>query len=167
MLNSTASDGHCRAAPGTLALCWEIRSSANCDNALAAVGGTGQHRGSMRCFKHEIEAVALCPYCGKAMCAACASASASAAPRLACSEECAQALARNDGFLQLLLQKSRQSARANSVYCYLCGALSAGGAVATYYFLPVPMLMWFLVASAVALTISGWWFGRGAGKMNV
>jgi hypothetical protein len=86
---------------------------------------------------------------------------------LACSEACAQALARNDAVLQVLLQKSRQSARANSVYCYLCGALSAGGAVAAYYLMPVPMLMWFLAASAVALIISGVWFGRGAGKMTL
>jgi|HubBroStandDraft_1064217.scaffolds.fasta_scaffold47252_1 hypothetical protein len=144
-----------------------IRFSVRRDKALAAVGRTGQHCGSVKCFKHDTEAVAVCPYCGRAMCADCASASASAAPRLACSEECAQALGRNDAVLQLLLQKSRQSARANSVYCYLCGALSAGGAVAAYYFLPVPMLIWFLVASAVALIISGAWFGRGAGKMNL
>jgi len=120
----------------------------------------------MKCFKHDTEAVAVCPYCGRALCAACASASVSAAPRLACSEECAKALARNDAVLQLLLQKSRQSARANSVYCYLCGALSAGAAVAAWFWLPVPMLMWFLAASAVALIISGAWFGRGAGKMT-
>lgn len=121
----------------------------------------------MKCFKHETESVAVCAYCGRGMCASCASALTLAAPRLACSEECAKALARNDAVLQLLLQKSRQSARANSVYCYLCGALSAGAAVAAWFWLPVPMLMWFLAASAVALIISGAWFGRGAGKMNL
>jgi hypothetical protein len=121
----------------------------------------------MKCFKHDTEAVAVCPYCGRALCAPCASASASAAPRLACSEECAKALARNEAVLQLLLQKSRQSARANSVYCYLCGGLSAGGTVAAWYWLPVPLLMWFLAASAVALIISGAWFGRGAGKIKL
>src|SRR5580658_3713044 len=121
----------------------------------------------MKCFKHDVEAVAVCPYCGKALCAPCATATTSAAPRLACSEECASALTRNERALEMLLQKSRQSARANSVYCYLCGALSGGGAVAAYYYLPVPMLIWFLAASAVALIISGAWFGRGAGKMNL
>ena len=121
----------------------------------------------MKCFKHDTEAVAVCPYCGRALCAPCASAFASAAPRLACSEECATALARNEGALQLLLQKSRQSARANSIYCYLCGALSAGAAVASLFWLPVPLLIWFLGASAVALIISGVWFGRGAGKMSL
>jgi hypothetical protein len=29
------------------------------------------------------------------------------------------------------------------------------------------MLIWFLAASAVALIISGAWFGRGAGKMQL
>ena len=121
----------------------------------------------MKCFQHDTEAVAVCPYCGRALCAACASANASAVPRLACSEECAKALARHDAILQLLLHKSRPTARANSVYCYLCGALSAGGTVAAWFWLPVPMLMWFLAASAVALIISGVWFGRGAGKMTL
>src|SRR5665213_1090619 len=121
----------------------------------------------MKCFKHDIDAVAICPYCGRAMCAPCASVTAGAAPRLACSEECAQALARNEGILRLLLQKSRQSARANSVYCYLCGGLSAGGVVAAWFWLPVPLVMWLLGGSAVALIISGAWCGRGAGKMNL
>jgi disulfide bond formation protein DsbB len=67
----------------------------------------------------------------------------------------------------MLLQKSRQSARANSVYCYLCGALSAGATVAAWYWMPVPLLMWFTGASAVVLIISGAWFGRGAGKMKL
>jgi disulfide bond formation protein DsbB len=81
---------------------------------------------------------------------------------LACSTECAQALARDEGALEMLLQKSRQSARANSVYYYACGALSAGAAVASWYWLPIPFLMWFLGASSVALAISGVWFGRAA-----
>jgi|SRR5277367_3661210 len=121
----------------------------------------------MKCFKHDTEAVGVCPYCGRALCAPCASASVAAAPRLVCSAECAAALARNEGALQLLLQKSRQSARANSVYCYLCGGLSAGGAVAAWFWLPVPLVIWLLAGSAVALIISGVWFGRGAEKLKV
>jgi disulfide bond formation protein DsbB len=116
----------------------------------------------MKCFKHNAEAVAICPWCGRAMCAPCASAASSTGLRLACSEECAQALARSEGALEMLLQKSRQSARANSVYYYLCGGLSAGAAVASWYWLPIPFLIWFLAASAVALAISGVWFGRAA-----
>jgi len=89
-----------------------------------------------------------------------------AAPRLACSPECATALTRNERALEMLLQRSRQSARANAVYCYLCGILSAGATVAAWYWLPVPFLMWVTGASAVVLIISGVWFGRGAKKMT-
>jgi hypothetical protein len=39
--------------------------------------------------------------------------------------------------------------------------------VASWFWLPVRMLMWFLAASAIALIISGVWFGRGAGKLNL
>jgi hypothetical protein len=119
----------------------------------------------MRCFKHDVEAVAVCPYCGRALCASCAV--AAAAPRLACSAECAAALTRNERTLELLLQKSRQSARANSVYCYLGGALSAGATIAAWYWLPSPLLMWLTAASAVVLIISGVSFGRGARKTNL
>jgi len=119
----------------------------------------------MKCFKHDVEAVAVCPYCGRALCASCAGASAT--PRLACSEACAAALARHERMLELLLQKSRQNARANSVYLYLCGVLSAGATVAARYWLPSPLLMWFTGAAAVVLIISGFWFGRGARKMKL
>jgi hypothetical protein len=124
------------------------------------------HKIPMKCFKHDTEAVAVCPYCGRALCPACANASTSAAPRLVCSEACATALTRTERTLEMLLQKSRQSARANSVYCYLCGALSAGATFAEWYWMPVPLLMWLTGASAVVLIISGVWFGRGARKMN-
>jgi len=121
----------------------------------------------MKCFKHDAEAVGVCPYCGRALCAACLPAAAEPGSRLVCSEACALALARGEGALQLLLQKSRQSARANSVYCYLCGGLSAGGAAAAWFWLPIPLVIWLLAGSALALIISGFWFGRGAGKLKV
>jgi predicted nucleic acid-binding Zn ribbon protein len=121
----------------------------------------------MKCLKHsDAEAVAVCPYCGKALCAPCATAFPAAAPRLACSNECATAMTRNERALEMLLQKSRQSARANSVYCYLCGALSAGATVACWFWMQIPLLLWLTGGSAVVLVISGIWFGRGAKKMN-
>jgi hypothetical protein len=116
----------------------------------------------MHCFNHPAEAVAICPWCGRGLCASCASAAMPAGRRLACSEECARALARDEGALEMLLQKSRQSARANSVYYYLCATLSAGATAASWYWLPIPFLMWFLGASSVALFISGAWFGYAA-----
>jgi hypothetical protein len=120
----------------------------------------------MNCFKHDTEAVAVCPYCGRALCRTCATASATAAPRLACSEECATAMLRTEQSLEMLLQKSRQSARANAIYCYLAAAICVGGTIAAWYWLPVPLLMWLTGASAVALLVSGFWFGRGAGKLK-
>jgi hypothetical protein len=118
----------------------------------------------MKCFKHDAEVVAVCPWCGRAMCPACASAPVSAGSRLACSDECAKALARNDGALELLLQKSRQSARATSIYYYVCGLISAGAAVGSWHWLGIPFLVWFLGATSVALIVSGFWFGKAAGK---
>jgi hypothetical protein len=120
----------------------------------------------MKCLKHDTEALGVCPWCGRAVCAACGPAKGPASLRLACSDACSEALKRNEEALESLLQKSRQSARANSVYCYLCGAILAGATVAAWYELPSPLLMWFTGACAVALFISGAWFGRGAKKMN-
>jgi hypothetical protein len=120
----------------------------------------------MKCFQHDAEAVGVCPWCGRAVCSACAPAAGTNKQRLACSDECAIALARNEVALDLLLQKSRQSARANSVYCYLCGAILAGATVAAWYELPSPLLMSFTGACALALFISGAWFGRGARKIT-
>ena len=117
-----APGGRCRGGMAAARLVWQLRL--------------------MNCFKHQAVAVAVCPWCGRAMCAPCASAaSASAGLRLACSEECVQALARSEGALEMLLQKSRQSARANSVYCYLCAAILAGATIAAWYELPSPLLM--------------------------
>jgi hypothetical protein len=118
----------------------------------------------VKCFKHGTEAVAVCPYCGRALCAQCAPPSVSSAQRIVCSAECGAALARNEQALQLLLRKSQQSARASSVYYYLCGAVAAGAALASWYWAPVPLLIWFLTGSAVALIVSGFWFGRAAGS---
>lgn len=118
----------------------------------------------MKCFKHDTEAIGVCPYCGRALCVSCASAAGASAARLACSSECAAALKRSEQSLESLSQRSRQSARANSVYYYLCGALSAAAAVASWFWLPIPFLIWFLGASSVALVVSGFWFGRVAGE---
>lgn len=118
----------------------------------------------MKCSRHDLEAVGVCAYCGRALCKQCAPLPATT--RLTCEEGCAAALARHDRALEVLLEKSLQSARANSVYYFLCGALCAGATVAAYYWLPVPFLMWFLGTTAVALIISGAWFGRVARKMK-
>jgi hypothetical protein len=118
----------------------------------------------MKCPRHDVEAVGVCAYCGRAVCGQCANVSG-AAP-LTCQESCAAALTLREQALQSLLDKSVQSARANSVYYYLCGVLCVGATVAAWFWLPVPFLMWFIGSTAVALIISGAWFGRVARKMK-
>ena len=118
----------------------------------------------MKCLKHQSEAVAVCAYCGRALCLDCVP--APTAPRLACSSECAAALERNEQVLHLLLEKSAQSAKASAFYCYLCGGLSAAAAVAAWFMLPSPFLIYFTGACSVALILSGVWYGRGAKKQR-
>jgi hypothetical protein len=118
----------------------------------------------MKCTGHHAEAVAVCTYCGRALCADCAK--PSAAQRLVCSENCAAALARNDKVIELLLQKSLQSARASAFYSFLCGGLSAAGAVGAWFYLPVPFLVWFTAGCSFVFIASGVWYGSIARKQK-
>jgi hypothetical protein len=118
----------------------------------------------MKCATHQAEAVAVCAYCGRALCADCAKPSATG--RMACSDNCSAALARNDRALQLILQKSLQSARASAFYSYLCGGLSAASAVGAHFYLPVPFLVWFTAGCSAVFIASGIWYGKIARKQN-
>lgn len=119
----------------------------------------------MKCFKHDHEAVAVCAYCGRAVCRDCVT--LPYAPRIVCSAECTAALARDDRALQLILQKSVQTLKASAVYCYLSGVLSAIAAVLAWFMLPIPFLIFFAGACAVALIASGLWYSRAARKQTV
>ena len=112
----------------------------------------------MKCAEHQAEAIGICAYCGRAVCVGCAGSAGT--PRLVCSSECAAALFRNDQAMQLLLQKSVQNAQASAFYCYLCGALSLGAAVAAHFVLPLPFLVYFAAACGVVFVLSGIWYGR-------
>lgn len=79
---------------------------------------------------------------------------------MVCSEDCATALARNDKAMQLILLKSEQNARATAFYCYLCGVLSAAGAVGAWFYLPLPFLIAFAAGCSVVFIASGVWYGR-------
>jgi len=116
----------------------------------------------VKCAEHQAEAIGICAYCGRALCAACAKSSET--PRLVCSAACATALSRNDEALQLLLRKSAQSTQASAVYCYLCGGLSLGAAVAAHFILPLPFLVYFTLACGVVFTLSGAWYSWTARK---
>ena len=118
----------------------------------------------MKCLPHNSEAIAICAYCGRALCADCAK--SQAAQRQVCSDHCAAALTQNDQALQLILQKSFQSARASAFYSYLCGGLSAAGAVGAHFYLPVPFLVWFTGGCSVVFIASGIWYGRIARKID-
>ncbi len=66
--------------------------------------------------------------------------------------------------MDLILYKSSQNARASAFYSFLCGALSAGGAIGAYNYLPSPFLIWFCVGCSVVFCASGTWFAVIAGK---
>ena len=118
----------------------------------------------MKCAAHHSEAIGICAYCGRALCADCAK---SAAPqRMVCSDICGAALARDDKAMQLILQKSVQSARASAFYSYLCGGLSAAGAVGAWFYLPVPFLIWFTAGCSLVFIATGIWFGSIAKKQS-
>lgn len=115
----------------------------------------------MKCLTHNSEAIGICAYCGRALCADC---SKTSAPRLVCSDVCAAALARDDKAMQLILQKSVQSAHASAFYSFLCAALSAAGAIGAHFYLPSPFLIWFTAGCAVVFTVSGIWYSVVARK---
>jgi hypothetical protein len=116
----------------------------------------------VKCTRHQAEAIGICAYCGRAVCAGCAGPSETL--RLVCSPECAAALSQNDQAVQSLLQKSVQNAQASAFYCYLCGGLSLGAAVAAHFVLPLPFLVYFAAASGVVFIVSGIWYGRTVRK---
>jgi hypothetical protein len=115
----------------------------------------------MKCFQHNAtDSVAVCAYCGKAICLDCIASPTAA--RMVCSQHCATALTRESKVIQLLLDKSSQSARASAFYCYLTGGLSAAAAVAAWFILPSPFLIYFTGGCAAVLFAAGFWYGRGA-----
>jgi hypothetical protein len=114
----------------------------------------------MKCAKHDSEAIGVCTFCGRGLCAECVT--ENSGPRLVCSTTCAETLLRNDKAIQSILSKSVQTARASAVYCYLCSALSFGGAIAAYYTAPVPFLIWFAAGCGAVLLTAGIWYSRVA-----
>jgi hypothetical protein len=118
----------------------------------------------MKCTKHSAEAVAVCAYCGRALCSACIQ--SPTAPRMVCSSDCATALTRADQAMQMILARSAQSAQASAFYCYVSGGLSAAAAVVAWFMLPSPFLILFTGACAAVLIASGIWYGRGAKRQT-
>jgi len=107
----------------------------------------------MKCAAHQGEAVGVCAWCGRAVCAVCGKPSESR--RLVCSDDCSSALARESRAMDLILRKSVQSARASAFYSFLCGALSAGGAVGAWHYMFPAFLIWFCAGCSVVFFASG------------
>ncbi len=116
----------------------------------------------MKCTAHQAEAIAICAYCGRALCVDCAKPSAT--QRMVCSVNCAAALARDDKAMQLILQKSLQSVRVSALYSFLCGGLSLAAAAGAKFYLPSPFLIWFCGGCSAVFIASGIWYGRIAKK---
>jgi len=116
----------------------------------------------VKCVEHKAEAIGICAYCGRALCADCAKPSET--PRMVCSAACATGLLQNDQAVQLLLQKSVQSAQASAFYCYLCGGMSLAAAVGAHFYLPSPFLIFFTAGCGVVFILSGIWYGRTVRK---
>jgi hypothetical protein len=116
----------------------------------------------MKCAAHNAEAIAVCTWCGRAVCAECGKQSSSR--RMVCSDDCAAALTREAKAMETILQKSLQNARASALYSFLCSALSAAGAVGAWYYLHVLFLIWFCAGCSVVFTASGIWYARIARK---
>lgn len=132
------------------------------------IGTCGSNRCNstrMKCLKHpSADAVAVCAYCGRAMCPSCIKSPNAA--RVACSDACAEALSRAEQALETILHQSMRNAQASAFYCYLCAALSAGAAVVAWFILPSPFLIMFTAGCAVVLLVSGIWYGRAARKQG-
>ncbi|MGH7969983.1 MAG: hypothetical protein ACREIC_14775 [Limisphaerales bacterium] len=134
----------------------------------------------MKCSTHKAEAVAVCAYCGRAVCPTCgqsvlagATGGSTVAPpaRIVCSEACGAALTQTEArFAQLsttaqqLLRQSQRNARASAFYCYLGCGLSGSAAILAWFILPSDFLIYFTSACAVVLLVSGIWYSRAARK---
>jgi hypothetical protein len=120
----------------------------------------------MKCLKHNpVDAVAVCVYCGRALCPDCIH--NPTASQVVCSNSCVEALSRGERALEMILQQSQRSAQASAFYCYVCAALSAAAAVIAWFMLPSPFLILFTGGCAVVLLLSGIWYGRVGARRTI
>jgi len=81
---------------------------------------------------------------------------------MACSTDCAAALANADKALRTLLHQTLQSTRASAFYCYICAGLSLSAAAVAWFMLPSPFLILFTAGCGIVLIVAGAWYGRVA-----
>lgn len=115
----------------------------------------------MKCATQQSEAIAVCAYCGRALCPDCAH--ESAGRRMICSAECGAALAKGDSVVPLILQKNVQQARAGAFCCYLVGALLILTGLFGRRFMEIePLAIFYLLAGGVAMFVSGFFYAKAA-----
>jgi hypothetical protein len=111
----------------------------------------------MRCFNHnDVEAVAICPSCGKALCASCITGDG---PECACSPECADYAAARRREFALLSKRQSKSTLAAEIGCYSSGALSTILGVVLGVFYDAFFLVW-AVPFGLCLLLAGFLYGR-------
>lgn len=117
----------------------------------------------MKCELHSTEATAVCTYCGRALYPQCDRATSS--PRIACSEACADALAKADRAINLVLTKHIQSARITAYYLYIVGAIFVAVGIYGYILYPHMRVVHPMAAACgIALIAFGFSFHRLSNK---
>src|SRR2546428_84163 len=117
----------------------------------------------MKCETHNQDATAICAYCGRGLCADCARAASS--PRIACSDVCAQALARTEVAISTILNKHVQGARAVGYLCYAAGIIFLATGIYGFRVAPQSRVANLsTVVLGIALMTFGIWFHRMAKK---
>jgi|GraSoiStandDraft_42_1057292.scaffolds.fasta_scaffold141526_2 hypothetical protein len=72
----------------------------------------------MKCATHQQDAIVVCAYCGKALCPACERVRS---PRAACSQACADALARSDRAVDSILRRTVETTRRSGYFLLAVG----------------------------------------------
>jgi hypothetical protein len=117
----------------------------------------------MKCATHHDDATAVCAYCGRALCPACERVASSA--RTACSTTCAEALAKSDQAIDLMLSKSIQMLKTTAYGCYLLGALFIVFAFWGHHVYPAMRLGPPLMAvMGAGIVLWGFWYQRVGSK---
>ncbi len=88
----------------------------------------------MKCATHNQDAIAVCAYCGRAVCASCNPIPSS--PRVACSDACAAALSKTDRAITQILAKNVQGARVAAWLCDISGIIFLAVAIYGYIIYP-------------------------------
>lgn len=106
----------------------------------------------MKCYSHpEADAVGVCIHCGKAVCKVCAQSSSS--NRLVCSGDCAMALGKHEGAIELIRTKTLRQNRAGAYFCIFAGVVFGLFGIPHFFWRGFMPLAVFLVVMAVVMFV--------------